>query len=236
MKMSLGLWEKLDPETQKKLMRVRRPLWFGTLRKTKPISAAWGKDRGNPVDRYYIEQFLRTYGEDIHGRVLEVGAPNYTDQFGRNVVQSDVLDSNLTNPKATVLSDLNATLHVASNEFDCLIFTQVLQFIHNLQGCIQELHRILKPGGVLLATVPCISKVDPGYGENKDFWRFTNAGCELLFGDAFGGNQVRVQAYGNILSSIAFLTGGAYEELSQTELDYCDPSFQLLIGVRAVKS
>jgi hypothetical protein len=110
-----------------------------------------------------------------------------------------------------------------------------LQFICNVQGCIRELHRILKPGGVLLVTVPCVSKVDPGYGKNKDFWRFTDAGCEVLFGEVFGPNAVHVHSYGNVLTSIAFLTGAACEELSQNELHYHDPSFQLILGVRAVK-
>src|ERR1051325_9276040 len=160
MKFSIGLWDKLSPQTQKKLKRIRRPLWFGTLRKTSPISAGWGKDRGNPVDRYYIDQFLQTYRADIHGRVLEVGGRAYTEKFGAGVQLSEVLDSNPANSNATILADLDSKINVGSNEFDCLIFTQVFQFIGNLQGCIRELHRILKPGGVLLATVPCISKVD----------------------------------------------------------------------------
>ena len=235
MKFSLGLWEKLNPQTQKRLMRIRRPLWFGTLRHTLPISTAWGKDRGHPVDRYYIERFLQTYGEDIQGRVLEVGSPAYTYRFGRHIEKSDVLDSNSDSPWATILADLDSTLQIASNEFDCLIFTQVLQFVCNLQGCIEELHRILKPGGVLLATVPCISKVDQGYGKNKDFWRFTDSGCKMIFGDVFGSNHLNIHNYGNVLSSIAFLTGAAFEELTQKELDYSDPAFQLVLGIRAVK-
>src|SRR5436190_23825188 len=94
MKFSIGLWDKLNLQTQKRLMRIRRPLWFGTLRNINPTSTAWGKDRGNPVDRYYIEQFLQMYREDIRGRVLEVGSPAYTDRFGKNVAHCDVLDSN----------------------------------------------------------------------------------------------------------------------------------------------
>jgi len=235
MKFSIGLWDKLNPQTQKRLMRIRRPLWFGTLRTTKPVSIAWGKDRGTPVDRCYMEKFLQTYYEDIHGTVLEVGSSVYTERFGGNVLRSDVLDGNPSNPKATILADLESVIDVASNHFDCLIFTQVLQFIYNLQDCVQELHRILKPGGVLLVTVPCVSKVDAGYGKNKDFWRFTDSSCQKLFGDAFGNSQVNVHMYGNVLSSIAFLTGVVAEELSQKELDDCDPVFQVLLGVRVVK-
>lgn len=235
MKFSLGLWDQLPPQIQKKLMRIRRRLWFGTLRTTNPVSAAWGKDRGTPVDRYYIEQFLQAYAEDIHGKVLEVGSSAYTDRFGRNVVQADVLDNNPANSRATLLADIASEINVASDEFDCLILTQVLQFIYPLQSCIQELHRILKPGGVLLVTVPCVSKVDAGYGKNKDFWRFTDSSCQQLFSDVFGNGQVKVHLYGNVLSSISFLTGAAREELSQKELDFCDPAFQLLLGVKAVK-
>jgi SAM-dependent methyltransferase len=185
------------------------------------------------VDRYYIEQFLQSYCRDIHGKVLEVGGSTYTDRFGANVEQCAVLDNNPANPKATIQADLESTIDVGNNEFDCLIFTQVLQYIYNLQGCIQELHRILKPGGVLLLTVPCVSRIDLSYG--GDFWRFTTSSSEMLFSEIFGKNHVIVQPFGNVLSSIAFLTGAAYEELSKKELDYQDPSFQLLLGVRAIK-
>src|SRR5512142_1585969 len=203
-KFSIGLWDRLSPQTQENLRRIRHPLWFGTLRKTTPISWRSGKDRGNPVDRYFVDRFLQTYREDIHGTVLEVGGRAYTEKFGMGVQQSDVLDSNPANSNATIFVDLDSAINVGSNEFDCLIFTQVLQFIRNLQGCIRELHRILKPGGVLLVTVPCVSKVDPGYGKNKDFWRFTNSGCEKLFGEIFGSSNVNMHRYGNVLSCIAF--------------------------------
>ena len=67
-----------------------RPVWppVGTvrrlgLRRTEPISRAYGFDRGTPVDRHYIEAFLQRHAPspdysagDIRGRVLEVeGTP-----------------------------------------------------------------------------------------------------------------------------------------------------------------
>ena len=235
MKFSIGLWDKLDPQTKRLLTRVRRPLWFGTLQNTKPISAAWGKDRGTPVDRYYIEKFLQLYSMDIHGKVLEVGDRTYTRKFGKNVERSDVLDNNLANIQATILADLESGINVDTNELDCLVFTQVLQFIYNVQVCLQELHRILKPGGVLLLTVPCVSKIASDYGMDKDYWRFTAASCERLFSDVFGQNHVTVQSFGNVFSSVAFLTGAAYEELSKKQLNDYDPLFPLLVSVRAVK-
>ena len=39
---------------------------FGSLRRLKPISAECGSERGRPIDRYYIEQFMAENAEDIH--------------------------------------------------------------------------------------------------------------------------------------------------------------------------
>jgi SAM-dependent methyltransferase len=235
MKLSIGLWDRLNPKTRSRLTRIRHPLWFGSLRNTRPVSTVWGKDRGTPVDRYYIEKFLQLHNVDIHGKVLEVGGRAYTQRFGRSVDRSDILDNNPANPNATILGDLEFALNIRSNEFDCLVFTQVLQFVYNLGDCIHELSRIMKPGGVLLATVPTVSRIDISYGPAQDYWRFTAASCERLFGDVFGQEQLSVQSFGNVFSCTAFLAGAAYEEVSQKALDVFDPLFPMLIGVRAVK-
>ncbi|UCG09137.1 MAG: methyltransferase domain-containing protein [Desulfobacterales bacterium] len=43
--------------------------------------------------------------------------------------------------------------------YDCIIFTQTLQLIYDPRSAVQTLHRILKPGGVLLTIVPDISQI-----------------------------------------------------------------------------
>jgi hypothetical protein len=67
-------------------MAWRRPrigrVNFGDLRRTAPVSRWFGFDRGLPVDRRYIEGFLRRYSSDIRARVLEVGDSAYTLRFG----------------------------------------------------------------------------------------------------------------------------------------------------------
>ena len=94
---------------------------------------------------------------------------------------------------------------------------------------------MLRPGGTLLATVPAVSRIAPRYGLTTDYWRFTPASCTALFGEAFGAEYVRVRALGNVLTSIAFLTGMACEELSPHELDTCDDYFPGILTSRAVK-
>ena len=214
----------------------RRPVWLGSLRRTTPLSDHWGADRGTPIDRYYIERFLDAHREDVHGRLLEVKDSRYSKRFGRDVSRFDVLDLDPTNEAATVVADLTSAEGVPSGAFDCFICTQTLQFIYDVQAAVLEAHRLLRPGGVLLATVPAVSKVDHHAGVDGDFWRFTAGSCRRLFGEVFAGGSVEVHAYGNVLTAIGFLTGLAWEELKTSELDVEDELFPVLIGVRATKS
>lgn len=235
MSFSLGIWDRLPSPAQKKLRRLLHPARLGMIRTTTLISRNWGYDRGMPVDRYYIEQFLGQHRKDIHGRVLEVGDRTYTERYGLGVEHCDVLDNNPENPKATLTINLESASALPSNEYDCLVLTQVLQFVYHLRPCLEDLYRSLRPGGVMLATLPCVSRLDLSYGVEKDYWRFTAAACKLLFAEVFGADQVNVHPYGNFLVSSAFLAGVAAEELSTRELGAQDEVFQLLTAVRAMK-
>lgn len=219
---------------RQRLRRLARPAWLGTIRRTTPLSDGWGADRGTPVDRYYIERFLDEYRRDIHGRVLEIKDSRYTDRYGTGVEHRDVLDINPTNPRATIVADLAAAYTISSDTYDCFILTQTLQFIYHTRAALTHVRRILRPGGVLLATVPAIIRVEPGF-ETTDYWRFTGASCSALFGEVFGLAQVTIRSYGNVLAAIAFLTGMANQELSRRELETHDEYFPVIIAVRAMK-
>ena len=219
---------------RKRLRRLIRPAWLGGLRRTKPLSDHWGYDRGTPVDRYYIERFLEDHRQDIHGHVLEVKNSGYADRYGINVEQCDVLDIDPANPEATIVADLTQADTIPSDLFDCIILTQTLQFIYKTRAAIVQAHRVLRTGGILLVTVPSVSRIVREY-EGADYWRFTVASCSALFGEVFGAEHVTIRSYGNVLTAIAFLTGMAHEELSHRELGTHDDYFPLIITVRAVK-
>ncbi len=220
---------------RKRMQRLRHPAWLGTLRKTRPLSDHWGFDRGTPIDRFYIERFLDEHRNDITGHVLEIKDNAYTDRFGTGVTRRDVLDVDPENESATIFADLADAGQIASDRFDCFILTQTLQLIYDVHAAVKHAHRILRPGGVLLVTVPVISRLATRYGLESDYWRFTPASSRKLFGDVFGSNRVTVQAHGNVLTGIAFLAGMAREELSGRDLEVDDPYFPLIVTVRAVK-
>ena len=72
-------------------------------------------------------------------------------------------------------------------------------------------------------------------GVGEDLWRFTDRSASCEFGAAFGESHIEVCTYGNVLSATAFLHGLVSEELTTRELEHHDPSYQVLIGVRATK-
>lgn len=239
--MNMGPAMKESDETpdplrwRKRLQRVRHPAWLGTIRRTKPLSNHYGRDRGTPVDRYYIEQFLAAEHAAIRGRVLEVMNRDYTVRFGDAVDSSDVLDIDPGNPDATIIADLTAADAVPTGSFDCFILTQTLQYIYDLEATVAHAHRILRPGGTLLCTVPVVSRIDRLQLESE-YWRLTAAACSRLFGDVFPSNNVAVRERGNVLAAVAFLVGMAAEELSRRELERDDPFFPVLVTVRATKA
>lgn len=210
---------------------------FGDLRRTRPFSTHFGADRGQPVDRYYIERFLAMHAADVRGRVLEVGDTRYTRSFGADrVMQSDVLHIDADAPGVTVVADLADADHVSADLFDCIIVTQTLQMIFDVSAAVVTLRRILAPGGVVLATVPGITQLDTGDWAHTWFWNFTTHSARRLFDETFGPANVSVEQHGSVLSAVAFLEGMAAEELTEAELAVDDPAYPVFIGVRAVKA
>ena len=215
---------------------------FGDLKRLSPIGRNFGYERGTPVDRYYIESFLARNAGDIRGRVLELATNDYTKRFGgTRVVQSDVLSVAAADKNATIIGDLVQADTLPEASFDCIIFTQALQYIYDAQAAINVLHRALKPDGVLLATAPGIGPMGdhpaaPGKPDRWPwYWAITPAGLHHLLEERFGQNAVAAETHGNIFTAMAFLYGLAREEIDACDLDIADARFPVTVAARAIK-
>jgi SAM-dependent methyltransferase len=206
-----------------------------------PASRDWGFDRGTPIDRLFIEDFLRQRSVDVEGRVLEFGGAEYTRLFRRGggaggVTHVDVIDLDPSNGEATIIGDLVDPDVLQAGSFDCVICTEVLMLIYDVKTAIANLHRALRPGGVLLVTVAGISQIcRPERDAHGDFWRFTSLSLRRVLEEVFPSDQIEIQGYGNVRAATAFLYGLAAEELSEAELRYRDKDFEVTIAARAKK-
>jgi hypothetical protein len=207
---------------------------WGDLERHEPFSPFWGADRGRPVDRYYIEGFLDRHRADIDGHVLEVHDDVYTKRFGGNgVTRSDVVDIDPDNPHATITGDLRRAITIPDDTYDCVIMTQTLHVIDDLRAVLAESAPILRSGGVLLATVPCLGRISPEQGLDGDFWRFTAESAQRVFAEFCAADCLEVEAHGNVLVDVAYLYGLSCEELDPSEFATHDPRLPLIVSVRA---
>jgi len=203
----------------------------------RPASRRFAFDRGTPIDRFLIERFLEAHAADIHGRVLEVAERGYTTRYGGNrVTQSDVLHAVAGNPEATIVGDLSTGKGLRWGVYDCLLLTQTLHVIYEIHSVVKNLHRMLKPGGAALLTIPGISQISR-YDADRwgDFWRMTPDAVRRLFGEAFPDEGIELETHGNVRMAAAFLYGLAAEELPPDVLTESDRDYPVLVCVCARK-
>ncbi len=225
----LKIWARQTVKSFR-VTRVRMRFSMGV----QPISLVGGWDRGKAINRYYLEQFLQTYSSDISGSCLEFEEDLYTTRFGaEKVAHLDILHKEEGNQKATLVADLTKPNAIPSNIYNCIICTYVLHVIFEVDTFVSELYRLLKPGGVLLVTVPHIAR---DYPQHHELWRFTPMGLHRLLAQAFSAEQVQVCAYGNSLTAAGFIRGLAAEDFTTAELDHHhDPAFAVGLSARARK-
>ncbi len=218
-----------------RMLKPKGGYFLAPKRSLSPISKKFGFDRGLPIDRYYIEKFLTQEGKYITGACLEVHDDAYIKRYGdaSKVTKIDVLDIDTTNKLATVYGDLQNLVNIPDNSYDCLIITQTFGLLYDLHASAKECFRILKPGGVLIAT---FSSFGPLREQESPYWHFTPRSVKAVFGDAFQKENVAVHSYGNVLAMQGFVVGLSADEFTTEELDHSDSWYTLIMGLHAVKS
>jgi len=212
---------------------LTRPVWHD-LRSTTPLSRTFGLDRGTPVDRYYIQQFLEQQKSVITGSVLEIGDDTYTKRYGHEVRRSDVLHVRPAPGGRVIAGDLTMRETLPGAVYDCCICTQTLNFIYDVREAVKGVHSLLRPGGTVLATVAGLCQISRYDMERwGDYWRFTTASARRMFDEVFDEGASTVISYGNVLSAVAFLEGLASDELNPEELDRRDDDYQVVICIAA---
>lgn len=197
---------------------------FGDVGRTAPLSS-WGTQRGLPVDRWYIESYLRGHSDVVSGRVLEVKGDHYASLLGASEVE--IVDIDPSNTRATVVGDICDPDTLEPERYEAAVITQTLQFVPDPETALRNLLRSLRRGGALLVTVPCLSRQDGG----TDRWRWTPPGFAQLLADAAPPEaDVEVLGLGNGLAARAFLFGLAAEDLVPAALTVPDVDYPLIVG------
>lgn len=142
---------------------------------------------GPDYHRLQLEHWLFGYGERLRGkRVMDVG--QFTDRrtwagkgyftFGHH--------------GCDVTGDLCA-IPFPDAELDAVILAEVLEHCADPPGALKEIRRVLKPGGLLLASTPFLWPFH-GTDDYPDYWRFTDQGWRLLLHNA-GFHPTKIQIF-----------------------------------------
>lgn len=195
----------------------------------RPISKRFALERGTAIDRVYIEQFLRINKDKIHGIVMEIADSRYTRMFGEKVQQSQILHLNGWG-KDVIKGNLETGEGLIDDSIDCLICTQTIQCIYNLQNVAKSIYALLKPGGTALVTASCLGQVSLyDYHNWGEYWRLTDQSMRKLFTETFDDNSVCVQSWGNMKTAIAYLYGLCAEDLKKEDFEFQDEQYPVII-------
>lgn len=151
---------------------------------------------GNTLPRaYQNEEILKQCG-GIKGRILDLGAgkSEYKEIFDKNaeVITTDIDPSS----GADVIFDANEKFPIQTGAFDFVFCTNVLEHLKNPEGCVNEIYRVLKPGGTLFLSVPFLYWF---HASPNDYFRFTHEGIGHLLRSA-GFRKIEIKRLGGRFS------------------------------------
>lgn len=134
-----------------------------------------------------IKKYIPLY---LSGSVLDVGAGNkkykvfiekYCEKYVTLDIQGDV----------DYVADASA-MPIDNEVFDCALSFQMFEHVKEPELIVSEIYRILKKGGICIATVPFMA---PEHADPYDFQRFTTYGFKSLF-EKSGFKVLNVEKYG----------------------------------------
>ena len=200
------------------------PRW-GNLRRTTPFSSAYGFERGQPIDRYYLHRFFDGHRDAITGDVLEIQTTSYAERFGHHLLRAHSFDIEARFEPTYLCDFAHCGDVIPDRAYDCLLLPNTLPHFRELGPCLAHARRVVRPGGIILASAAGLL---PLTGDVPDYWRLSPDGWRETLGTAWPGAALEVAGHGNCLAAMAAQLGLALEELTPSELDVHDPRFPVL--------
>lgn len=118
----------------------------------------------------------------LHGRLIDIGCGSkpYKDLLAPYVTEHIGIDQEETKHDKSKVDIIGTAYHIPVEDasFDSAICSAVLEHLEEPELALRECHRVLKPGGVAIYSVPFIWHL---HEEPRDFYRFSKYGLQYLF-------------------------------------------------------
>jgi SAM-dependent methyltransferase len=96
----------------------------------------------------------------------------------------------------TWIGDVCEMAQVPAERYDTVVCHQVLEHVRRPASALEHMHRVLKPGGALIVSVPHLSR---RHELPHDYFRYTQEGLASAMSDA-GLSVERIVAYGGVFA------------------------------------
>jgi SAM-dependent methyltransferase len=116
--------------------------------------------------RTLLDKQLERLLPQLAGALLDIGSKNrrYDALLAGTVTAVDLVADTTKN---VAYANLDEQLPFPEASFDGVLCIEVLEYVHDIQHAFSELRRVLKPGGILIASIPFL------YHEHGDWARYT---------------------------------------------------------------
>ncbi len=129
-------------------------------------------------DRVLLQEQISAYTPLLKGDLLDIGAGSVRRYFCPNATSYRTLDCNHASG-ADIIASAEA-IPLPDNCIDSILCTQVLEHVAHPNKVLQEIYRLLRPGGLCLLTAPQMNEL---HEEPHDYFRYTCFGLRVLFED-----------------------------------------------------
>lgn len=149
-----------------------------------------------------VYRSIRDQALGFSGTILDVGcgASPYKFLFDAKktkYVGIDIVDADQFDYRNAEVTPFNGKdIPFPNHTYDGVLCTEVLEHVHEYQALVDEIYRVMKPGAVLMLTVPWSARY---HYIPYDFFRFTPSTLKLIFKEF---KDVKIMGRGTDITSI----------------------------------
>lgn len=171
------------------------------LSRTKEFARSWDLDLLFRtylfIPRKILRDTVRELGGQLEGKLLDVGCGSQQYRKFLHCRQYFGIEWNVDR-RPPVVADVTQ-IPFRDGAFDSALCTEVLEHLPEPGRCLAEIHRVVKPGGSVLFTVPMTVYT---HSEPYDFYRYTEYGLRYLL-EKHGFEIVTLRRLGGVVSVMA---------------------------------